>query len=416
MPHTAKAKDGSVGPRVFMMDLWATVPYYTAYLSRALLAAGVRVQIGSITYYLDRDCFHARGLRLQPGCSDLVGKLNLPRLARRVLKLLEGGLNLLALGLRFAFSPPEIVHVQFLPLLRSRLPLDLWFARFCRKRGSRLILTVHDLLPHDTGQEHMAVYVGLYAEMDGLICHSAHIRSRLMEEFGVPEAKISVIPHGPFFYDLPLGNLGEATELLGVPAGQRVVLWQGIIFPYKGVDLLLKAWEIVEATSHDVTLVVLGTGDPVLLNQLEQQARELGLRRVQFHFRFCSTAELVSAYRAATVVVYPYRAITTSGALATGLALGKAIVASDLPVFQELLIHEENGLLVDPQAPDALAAALLRAAQDPELRERLSRKVAAMRFGDQSWAEIARSTLTVYQRVMGQPEVQAADEASPRSL
>ena len=36
-------------PRVFMMDLWATVPYYTAYLSRALLAEGVDVMVGSIS-------------------------------------------------------------------------------------------------------------------------------------------------------------------------------------------------------------------------------------------------------------------------------------------------------------------------------------------------------------------------------
>ena len=99
------------------MDLWATVPYYTAYLSRALLAAGVEVQVGSITYYLDRDCFRARGLRLEPGALDVVGQLDLPRLWRRLLKLLEGVANLLALSLRFAVRPPGVVHVQFLALV-----------------------------------------------------------------------------------------------------------------------------------------------------------------------------------------------------------------------------------------------------------------------------------------------------------
>ena len=76
------------------------------------------------------------------------------------------------------------------------------------------------------------------------------------------------------------------------------------------------------------------------------------MKRVKLHFRFISTEELVALYRAADVVVYPYRAITTSGALATGLALGKAIVASDLPVFRELLTDRESALLVDPQDCD----------------------------------------------------------------
>ena len=64
--------------RVFMMDLWATVPYYTAYLSRALLAEGVDLTVGSISYYLDPECFSSRGIKVDPGLLDLVGKFSLP--------------------------------------------------------------------------------------------------------------------------------------------------------------------------------------------------------------------------------------------------------------------------------------------------------------------------------------------------
>ena len=409
-----RAADWRSEPRVFMMDLWATVPYYTAYLSRALQRAGVPVQIGSITYYLDRDCFRSRRLRLEPGLLDIVGRLRLPRIARRVLKLAEGAVNLTALRFRFLLRAPDIIHVQFLPLLRSRFPMDRWFLRFCRKRGARLVLTVHDLLPHDTGEAHRALYASLYADMDALICHSAHIQTRLRDEFGVPEAKVSVIPHGPFFYDLPASGEDTALASLGVPSGSTMVLWQGIIFPYKGVDLLLKAWRQVEDAGESMTLVVLGTGDPALLAALEQQARRLQLERVNFHFRFCSAEELVAAYRAATVVVYPYRAITTSGAIATGLALGKPIVASNLPVFQELLTDGETALLVDPKDSAQLANALLRVANEPELRGELSRNVKAMRFGDEEWGKIGEKTLCVYERVLPRSGVDAGAIASEK--
>lgn len=383
-----------------MMDLWATVPYYTAYLSRALLDAGVAVQIGSITYYLDPECFSRRGLRLRPGCSNVVGRMKLPRTVRRVLKLAEGLVNLAALALRFAFKVPDIVHVQFLPLLRSRIPVDLWFLRFCKRRGAKLVLTVHDLLPHDTGEHFKQLYRNLYAEMDLLICHSTHVQNRLASEFEVPRSKISVIPHGPFFYDLPARSETSTPNFLGVQPGQGMVLWQGILFPYKGVDLLLAAWREVEIRTDALDLVILGTGDPVLLESLQRQARELGLQRVHFEFRFCTAEELVAAYRTAAVVVYPYRAITTSGALATGLSLGKAIVASDLPVFRELLTDEENALLVDPHSPEQLAKAVIRVATGSELRGKLSAAVREMRFGEQSWGDIANATAAVYQHVL----------------
>jgi glycosyltransferase involved in cell wall biosynthesis len=385
------------------MDLWATVPYYTAYLSRALLVEGVDVTVGSISYYLDPDCFSSRGIKVDPGLLDVVGKFPLPRLPRRVLKLLEALVNLSALTVRFLVSPPEVIHVQFLPMLKWRLPLDFWFLEFCRERGSKIVLTVHDLLPHDTGETFKRTFCELYRMADRIICHSDHIRARLVAEFSVPEEKVSVIPHGPFFYDLPVAGSKQTPRGFEEEPGRVLVLWQGIIFPYKGVDLLLRAWQRVEAQGGDCRLAIAGTGTPELLEQIREQVKTLGLKRVQLYLRFISARELVALYRAADVVVYPYRAITTSGALATGLALGKTIVASDLPVFRELLTNRENALLVDPRDPVELAGALIELAQDAGLRERLASRVCAMDFGCQSWITIAKKTAQAYESALIPP-------------
>jgi glycosyltransferase involved in cell wall biosynthesis len=383
-----------------MMDLWAIVPYYTAYLSKALLKENVNLTVGSISYYLDQDCFTGRGIKVDPGLLDVVGKFRLPRLPRRALKLPEAILNLCALTARFLISRPDVVHVQYLPMLKWRVPLDFWFLEFCRKRGSKIMLTVHDLLPHDTGEVYRNTFDQLYRLVDGIICHSDHVKMRLGSEFSVPEEKVAVIPHGPFFYDLPSTGLKNTLQSCAVEPAEVLVLWQGIIFPYKGIDLLLSAWGQVEAQSEDACLVIAGTGAPEFLDQIRGQVKELGLKRVKLHFRFISTEELVALYRGAGVVVYPYRAITTSGALATGLALGKAIIASDLPVFRELLIDRENALLVDPQDSDELACALLELIQNSTLREHLAEKVRDMNFGDQTWSLIADKTLQAYERVL----------------
>ncbi len=379
-----------------MMDLWATVPYYTAYLSKALLADGVDVQVGSITYYLDTDCFTGRGIQVDPGLLDVVGRYDLPKLPRRVLKLGEAMLNLVALVLRFGIHPPDVIHVQYLPMLRWKLPLDFWFLAFCRWRGARIVLTVHDLMPHDTAERYKATFLELYQRVDAIICHSDHIKRRLGEEFGVEAEKISVIPHGPFFYDLEDRGSAETLGEFGLRDDEPMVLWQGIIFPYKGIDLLLEAWRMVEASGSRSRLLIVGTGAPELLAQIREQVERLGLQRVGLHFRFISTEELVALYRAAEVVVYPYRAITTSGALATGLALGKCIVASDLPVFRELLTDGESALLTEVGDPAALGGALVDATLDAALRARLSQHVRAMNFGDNSWLSIAEKTAAIY--------------------
>jgi glycosyltransferase involved in cell wall biosynthesis len=385
-------------PTVFMMDLWAIVPYYTAYLSKALLAKNVNVTVGSISYYLDPECFSSRGIKLDPGLMDIVGRFRLPRLPRRALKLLEALLNLAALSIRFVISPPDIVHVQFLPMLTQRLPFDLWFVRLCQRRGSKIVLTVHDLLPHNTGQSHKQTFHDLYQLVDRIICHSDTVRERLAEEFAVPVEKVSVIAHGPLFYDLPV-TPEQILQSFTLDPRKLLVLWQGIISPYKGIDLLLEAWQRVEATTEQPHLLIAGTGSPQLLEQIREQIRRLNLQRVQLHPRFISAEELVALYRAADIVVYPYRAITTSGALATGLALCKTIVASDLPVFRELLTDKENALLVDPQDSLALANALTELSENDLLRKQLAENVRSMNFGEESWLSIAAKTIECYKFV-----------------
>ncbi len=194
----------------------------------------------------------------------------------------------------------------------------------------------------------------------------------------------------------------HALKNLDLDPGKPLVLWQGIIFPYKGIDLLLNAWQQVEEKNDDACLLIAGTGSPEFTQQIHEQISLLGLDARQLNLRFISTEEFVALYRAADIVVYPYRAITTSGALATGLALGKTIVASNLPVFRELLTDRQNALLVDPQDTAALSSALLELCEDPALREQLAANVKAMNFGDQSWLLIADRTRKFYSDILSE--------------
>jgi len=391
---------GSRGLNVYVVDLWSTVPYYDAYLCHALVSSGVTPTLAAMTYYLDRDCFSRKGITPQPGLIDLVGRLDLPKPVRQTLKLAEGLVNLTALTLRFRKHTPDVVHIQYLPLIQRRMKLELWVVRRWQSLGIKVLYTVHDLLPHDSGSTHEPAFRKLYKQVDGLICHSEAIKRELETRFGVSPERISVIPHGPFFYDFRSQGADEARRRIGLEANDCLVLWQGIIFPYKGIAFLLDAWARLEAQRLPAKLVIAGTGSGGQLSQIEEQVRRLNIQSSVFlEFRFLPLDELMALYAAADVLVYPYRAITTSGALMTGLAQGKAIVATSLPPFLELLRDGKNARFVRYGDTQQLADALAELIREPPKRQRLARAVAEMQLGAKSWEQIGKLTVEFYQKV-----------------
>lgn len=388
---------------VFMMDLLATVPYYDAYLCRALEKRGVSVRLGAISYYLDRDCFSRFGLRNSPGLLDVIGNRNLPKFARQPLKLAEMVANTMACRAQFSRSKPDIVHVQFLPLLNRRLSFELRFLRWCQGQGIKVVYTVHDLLPHDTGEGHKATYMRVYQMMDALVCHDEVARDRLVSEFGVGKERIRVIPHGPFFYDFESTTARDTVRrAFKVGPSQPIVLWQGVIRPYKGLDFLLETWASVGRTRPDAVLIIAGTGNPNEVTAIRGKVAELGIgSSVRLDFRFLPLDEMLGLYQAADMVVYPYRAITTSGALMTGLTQGKPIIATDLAGFRSILHDNHNSLLIEYGNVEGFGRRILKLMNEPELSRQLAANARPLNLGDCAWTEIASLTQQCYEEVLG---------------
>ena len=384
---------------VFCMDLWTIVPYYTAYLCAALRDRGIEVVLGSITYHWDPECFARQGLENDPGLLDIVGRGKFRPTVRRGLKLLESCTNMLALLLRFWFHRPDVLHVQFLQLLEQGLPFEVWFCRLLQKRGAKLVYTVHNILPCDTGDRHRKRYDRVYRAADALICHTSRTRKQLIEEFQIDPRRIRVVPHGPMFHDFARPGIPEARQALGYSPDDCVVVWQGILSPYKGLEFLLDTWQLVQQARPDARLHIAGSGPAQYLGVLQDKVAALGIgRTVRLDFRFVPAQELPVIFQAADILVYPYREITQSGALLTGLTFGKAIVATDLPPFRETLEADKAGLLVPYGDVQAFAGALICLAENPSERRRLAAKAAALAI---SWSDIAAQTEDCYRTLLG---------------
>jgi glycosyltransferase involved in cell wall biosynthesis len=384
--------------RVFMMDLLSVVAYYDGYLCRALKSEGVSASLGAITYHFDRDCFSRLGVRNRPGFLDFVGRLKLPNLIRRTLKVIEMCLNMLALAIRFAWRPPDVIHVQYLPLLERKIPVELWLLKYCRFLGSSLVATVHDVAPHDREGGPRGQFRRAFEMMDALICHSEAARQQVLTEFCVVPERVWVIPHGPLFFDSQQNNgRAAARTRCGLEGSECAVLCQGMIRPYKGIEFLIDAWAEVQQSGARAKLIIMGRGEPDLLGSIRQQVQALGLQgSIELRFEFVPTETMISYYQAADIVVYPYKSITTSGALMTGIAQKKAIVATSLAPFRELLDDGKNALLCDYGDTRGLASALTRLISNPALRDKLANESALLSSGEQTWHEIAALTRDCY--------------------
>lgn len=387
--------------KVFLMDLWCYVPYYDRYLCESLARENIEVVLGSVCPYQDPQYFDRNGLPNDPGLIDIVPKLRISNdTTRRVLMLVESCINMAALLARFTISKPDIVHVQWIPLVR-KVPFEIWFLRVVKKLGTKLVYTAHNVLPHDTGTALVPVFTQVYREMDAIICHTDEAKRRLIREFSVEPERVTVIAHGPLLHDAKLRSVQASKAQLSVPENKVLVVWQGIVRSYKGLDFLLDSWRKVDALRLNAHLLIAGTGESGLLEAIKEQVRRLNLQEsVRLDFRFIPDQELPTYYQASDILVYPYREVTTSGALMTALAYGKPIVATALPAFREVLQGGKNAFLVNYGDVDGLADALTRLIQDPKERERLTRGAATCDNFDNSWTHIARQTCQLYTAVL----------------
>jgi glycosyltransferase involved in cell wall biosynthesis len=174
-----------------------------------------------------------------------------------------------------------------------------------------------------------------------------------------------------------------------------VILSFGVIRPYKGVDVLLKAFRHVPGAELWIV------GRPLGMNMaaLEQLAAAAA-GRVRMVTRFVADAEVPAIFRRADIVALPYLAAEQSGVLYTALAFGKAIVASSVGGFPEVVRDHGAGRLVPPGDPGALAACLRELTSQPEERAQLAAAALAAAQGPYSWDTVAKRTMDLYRRLV----------------
>jgi D-inositol-3-phosphate glycosyltransferase len=173
------------------------------------------------------------------------------------------------------------------------------------------------------------------------------------------------------------------------------VLCFGLIRPYKGVDVLLEA---VARLPGGLPIVLLLAGEPwgELAERLRRRVSEADLvGRVVARLEWVPEAEVPAWFAAADAAVLPYRSATGSAVAAQAIGWGLPLVGSAVGGIAEVVEEGVNGLLVAPEDPDALAAALTRVS-DGSLRARLAdgARAASRRWNWATYAEVLEELVT----------------------
>lgn len=157
---------------------------------------------------------------------------------------------------------------------------------------------------------------------------------------------------------LPVHELGgaipsrdEARKKLGLRG--NVALFFGHVRPFKGLDIALEAWPMLH---REVTLVV--AGEAWWKSEEEYRSLAKGLGNVRFDFRFIPDAEIAVYFAASDVVLAPYRIEAQSGVALTAFHFARPVIATRVGGLPEIIEEGSNGMLVPPEDPAALAAAI----------------------------------------------------------
>ncbi len=388
--------------KVWMLDQFCFTPWYTAALAEALKRHGLSIRLVCSNFSREPHYFRSRGLSLEPGPLNRSATLPSPGAPCRLLRLAEALFNTRALQHTLKTKPPHVLHFQQTPLLSKGLRSDFALVASAHRAGVPIVHTVHNLVPHDTGHRLHSIYAEFYTAVDHLICHSTSTAEQLRAEFRVPADRVTVIPHGPLFASGVHIPVNSARERLGLPFNRRIFLFQGIFAPYKGLDTLLRAWKICigqwQARGDLPPLLLIAGSGPSALELEVLRVSAVAGPSIRADLAYIPTERLPQYYAAADILVYPYRQITTSGALLTGLSYCKPILASWLPAFGEYLNDGDNARLVEPDSPRSLAHAIQALAREGAgtLYEQLGPGAARNRERYTSWDAIAEQTLALY--------------------
>ncbi len=283
----------------------------------------------------------------------------------------------------------------------------LLYYKLCKRR---IVFTAHNVNAAkrdavDNWLNRLTLYVQ-YQLVDNIFVHTTKSRDELQADFRVDPKKITVIPYGinNVISDTAL-SISEAKQRLGLKSTDLAILFFGQIAPYKGLEHLLAAFIELLKECGQYRLIIAGKPkwDGAYWSRMRNIIEDAGIAAyVIQRIEFIPDSEAELFFKAADVLVLPYRHIFQSGVLFLGYSFGLPAIVSDVGALREDVMEGRTGYVCKPQDTSDLAQCLQRYFAS-DLFHDLSRRraeIKAYATERHSWDTVAELTTNVYRTVL----------------
>jgi glycosyltransferase involved in cell wall biosynthesis len=239
---------------------------------------------------------------------------------------------------------------------------------------TRVCFLCHNVLPHETSILDRVLAKYAFLRTRYFVVHSDSDREALLSLRPGTHVKKNCHPTYSIFGNLVRYDKQEAKSQLKIPPHKRVILFFGMIRPYKGLKTLLYAMPDVVRQVDCVLMIVGEFYEPK--EEYFSRIRELGLEsHVVVVDQYIKNEEVPLYFGASDVVVLPYAQASQSGIVQIAFGLNRPVIATNVGGLPEAVEDGKTGFVVDPESPDQLAAAILKFYQgnyEAKFAERIS--------------------------------------------
>jgi len=250
-----------------------------------------------------------------------------------------------------------------------------------------------------------------YARMEAEACKNAdHVFALtqalkdIMIDRGVDGEKITILPNGVDGDQFqPLEKNSKLAEKLGYTDDNVVIGYIGSIVDYEGIDDLVRSFRKVidQGHTHARLLIV---GDGAVWEMVKDLTNDLDLNKYVTFTGRIPHDEVPDYYSLVDIAPFPRKALPVTEAVSPlkpfeALAMQKCIISSNVAALDEIIIEGQTGLKFAKGSDDALAATLVKAISDPDLRYKLASQGREWVLENRDWRIISKKITDVYDQL-----------------
>ena len=379
--------------------------HYAFGLATALAASGINIDV------VGSDLIDSSELHTTPNLhflNFLPGKMSKTGFVKKLSKLLVYYTKLIRYTAR---TKPKALHILWNNKFEffDRTFLMLYY-KIC---GKKVAMTAHNVnQARRDGKDTLLNQVTLkmqYRLCDHIFVHTQRMKEELCQDFRVNGNAVTVIRY-PMNNALPDTALtsSEAKRWLGVGTGEKTILFFGRIRPYKGIEHLLAAFKVLSVRGGGkYRLIIAGEpkkGSEEYLHEIQQSiVKDFAPKEIILKIQFIPDDEMELYFKAADVLILPYKEIFQSGVLFLAYSFGLPVIATDVGSFREDIVEGETGFLCKPGDPEEMANAVEKYFASELFKDLKVRRQDLKDYvnANHSWRAVADLTCQAYAQMLG---------------